>query len=193
MALSESKAFTRLIGSVLPMCGSRSQLILNAVKRTARGATVPIGMARDAQIAPQPRVLTRLRTRFRSGELDQALAGGARPESTARLALRARQLIALSRRQSIADGLRRVTRDSCQGVPPSLARISPSVTQVIDAGDDLDRLANTLAAPGPVAAQGVAQAWILLTDGTGPLYNVDSTANLRTRVTSAANNLRLEH
>jgi hypothetical protein len=38
----------------------------------------------------------------------------------------------------------------------------------------------------------VAQAWILLTDGTGPLYNQNSTANLRARAASAANNLHLE-
>jgi hypothetical protein len=37
----------------------------------------------------------------------------------------------------------------------------------------------------------VAQAWILLTDGAGPLHNPTSTANLRARACAAANNLRL--
>jgi hypothetical protein len=63
---------------------------------------------------------------------------------------------------------------------------------VVAASDDLNRLADELATPGPVAARGVAQAWILLTDGTGPLYNARSTGNLRTRAASAADHLRLD-
>jgi hypothetical protein len=38
----------------------------------------------------------------------------------------------------------------------------------------------------------VAQAWILLTDGTGPLYNSRSTTNLRAFAAGATNNLRLD-
>jgi hypothetical protein len=85
-----------------------------------------------------------------------------------------------------------VIRDISRGVPPSRAQISPSRSQVIAAVDDLTRVADALASPGPVAARGVAQAWILLTDGTGALYNANSTANLRARAASAANNLQLE-
>jgi hypothetical protein len=57
------------------------------------------------------------------------------------------------------------------------------------ADGELRRLADALAQPGPVAARGVAQAELLLTDGTGALYNpareisvnalaADATANL---------------
>jgi hypothetical protein len=144
------------------------------------------------KIAAQDGVLDRLTTRFRSRQLDQDLARGIPPETATPLALRARRLTTLSRRRVIADGLRRVIRDTCRGVPPSRARISPRRSQVIAAVDDLTRVADALASPGPVAARGVAQAWILLTDGTGPLYNPNSTANLRARAASAANNLRLE-
>jgi hypothetical protein len=151
-----------------------------------------IETAREAQIAPQEGVLTRLSARVRSHQLDEALARGTPPESGASLALRTRRLTTLSRRRAIADSLRRVIRDTCRGVPPPQARISPRLSQVIAASDELTRLADTLATPGPVAARGVAQAWILLTDGTGPLYNANSTANLRARAASAANNLRLE-
>jgi hypothetical protein len=85
-----------------------------------------------------------------------------------------------------------VIRDTCRGVPPHQARLSPRLTQVIAASDDLTRLADALARPGPVAPRGVAQAWILLTDGTGPLYNGNSKANLRARAATAAGNLSLE-
>jgi hypothetical protein len=148
--------------------------------------------ANQVQIAAPARLRERLSARVRSRRLDIALARGTPPETAAPLALRARRLAALSRRRAIAAGLRRVIRDTCRGVPPSQARISPRLSQVIAASDDLMRLADALDSPGPVAARGVAQAWILLTDGTGPLYNGNSTANLRARAASAADNLRVE-
>jgi hypothetical protein len=151
-----------------------------------------IGTAGEPKIAPKDGVLDRLRTRFRGRQLDQELARGVPPETAAALALRARWLTTLSRRRVIADGLRRVIRDTCRGVPPSQARISPRRSQVTAAVDDLTRVADALARPGPVATRGVAQAWILLTDGTGPLYNPNSTANLRARAANAANNLCVE-
>jgi hypothetical protein len=151
-----------------------------------------IGTATEAQIALQEGVLARLSARLRSRRLDDALAWGTAPETDAPLALRARRLTTLRRRRVIAKGLRRVVRDTYRGVPPSLARTSPRRDQVIAAGDELTRLADALASPGPVAARGVAQAWILLTDGTGPLYNANSTGKLPARAASAANNLRIE-
>jgi hypothetical protein len=146
----------------------------------------------QAQIAPHEGVLDRLTARLRSRQLDDALARGTPSEAAAPLALRARWLTTQSRRRMIADSLRRVICDASRGVPPSHARISPRPSQVIHATSELTRLANALATPGPVAARGAAQAWILLTDGTGPLYNASSTPNLRARAASAANNLRLE-
>jgi hypothetical protein len=176
------------------MCEPMSQLILDAVKSTSdRRTPMAIGTASEARIARQEGVLDRLSARFRSRQLDDALARGTPPETAAPLALRARRLTTLSRRRVIADGLRRVIRDTRRGVPPSPAQISPRLSQVIAASDDLTRLADALASPGPVAARGVAQAWILLTDGTGPLYNANSTANLRARAASAGNNLRLKN
>jgi hypothetical protein len=143
-----------------------------------------------AQIAASAGLVARLSARLRSRRLDEALAHGTPPETTAALALRAGRLTTLSRRRTIAAGLRRVIRDTCRGVPPSQARTA-RLSQVIAASDDLNRLADALATPGPVAIRGVAQAWVLLTDGTGPLYNANSTANLRARAATAADNLRL--
>jgi hypothetical protein len=148
--------------------------------------------ASELQIAPQENVVARLSARLRSRRLDEALARGTPPETAAPLALRARRLTTLARRRSIADGLRCVIRETCRGVPPSQVQSSPRLRQVIAASDELIRLADGLANVGPVATRGVAEAWILLTDGTGPLYNANSTANLRARAASAANNLRLE-
>lgn len=147
--------------------------------------------ANNTRISQRAGVSARLTARLRSGRLDQALAGGISPETTASLALRARRLARLSCRREIAESLLRVTRDTCRGVQPSRARISPRRAQVSAAANELIRLAEALATPGPVSARGVAQAFILLTDGTGPMYNVNSTANLQAHAAAAASNLHL--
>jgi hypothetical protein len=167
------------------MCGPGLSFILDAVNDNGK-------QERSMQIAPREGPLSRLSARVRSRQLDEALAVGTPPESAAALALRARRLTRLSRRRVIAGGLRRVIRDTCRGVPPSQVRIAPRRSQVIAASEDLARLADALAIPGPVAARGVAQALILLTDGSGPLYNPNSTASLQGRAASAADNLQLE-
>lgn len=161
------------------MCGPTSQLILDAMKSTL-------------QIAPASGVRDRLSARLHTRQLDEALAQGSSPEATAPLALRARRLTGLSGRRAVANGLRRVVRDSCPGASPSRTRVSPRRSQVVAADHELTRLAETLAAPGPVAARGAAEAWILLTDGTGPLYNDGSRANLRARAADAADHLRFD-
>ena len=58
------------------------------------------------------------------------------------------------------------------------------------AREELAELADTLDDPGPVAAGGVAQALLLLTDGTGPLYNPFSATSLRAWAERAARDLR---
>ena len=152
---------------------------------------MPTTTTNSTRIAQRAGVSARLSARLRSGRLDEALAGGTSPETTASLALRARRLATLSCRREIAESLLRVTRGAARGVQPSLSRISPRRAQVSAAADELTRLAEALATPGPVSARGVAQALILLTDGTGPMYNGSSTANLRARAAVAAGNLHL--
>jgi hypothetical protein len=151
-----------------------------------------MGTATGPRIALRASPLDHLHARVRRSQLDEALARGAPPEASAPLALRARSLTRLSRRQAIAHGLRRVTGVTDRAAAASKARVSPRRSEVRDARDELTRLADALAHPGPVAARGVAQAWILLTDGTGPLYNPNSTTNLRACAASATDNLRLD-
>jgi hypothetical protein len=148
-------------------------------------------MPSEPRIAPRAGVLDHLSARLHSRDLDQALARGTPPESAAPLALRARRLTALPRRRVIAAGLRRVIRETCGRAPASQFGILPRRAQVAAASDELTRLAEDLVGLGPVAARGTAEAWILLTDGTGPLYNPDSTVSLRASAVSAANGLRL--
>jgi hypothetical protein len=180
------------MGSILPMCWPVSQLMLVGMNKPGHWRTAMPMQTDETRIAPRAGVSARLSARLRSHQLDEALARGMPPESAAPLALRARRLTALSRRRAIARGLRRVIRDTCRGGPPSRARISPRRAQVIGAADKLTELADALATPGPVPARGVAQAFLLLTDGTGPLYDANNTANLGACAAIAAGNLRLE-
>lgn len=55
---------------------------------------------------------------------------------------------------------------------------------------ELRALAHLLDDPGPVTAHRVAQAWLLLTDGTGPLYNRSSDLPLSAQASRAASDLR---
>jgi hypothetical protein len=122
-------------------------------------------------VARRSRLRDRLVARVRARRLDRALAQGTPPEASAPLALRAQRLTEPEHRASIARDLRRVMREANVSPWPEFARIKPSQGRVLGAREELRRLAEMLEDPGPVAAAGVAQARILLTDGTGPLYN----------------------
>lgn len=141
-------------------------------------------------VAERPRIRDRLAAHFGSRRLDRDLADGIAPETSAALALRAHRLTEPDRRWSIAGSLRRIVRDANQGRRPPVARVKPDTRAVMSASEELTALADTLADPGPVAAGGVAQAWILLTDGTGPLYNASSRTSLCAGAARAARDLR---
>lgn len=155
------------------------------------GSTLVLACGWDGPvILRRPRLWDRLAVRLRRRRLDQALATGVPPEASVALALRAQSLTEPDRRRSIARELRRIVREAQVGYRPTLGRILPSRARVTAAREELSRLADTLDEPGPVAAGGVAQAWMLLTDGTGPLYNADSHASLRAGAARAARELR---
>jgi hypothetical protein len=129
--------------------------------------------------------------RLRAHRLDLALSAGASPEASAALALRAQRLTSLPHRRLMAETYRRIVREACEGRRRGRVPIAPPRRQVTAARDDLVRLADALAQPGPVAAQGAAQALLLLTDGTGPLYTRRAEANLPAIAGDAARALRL--
>ena len=137
------------------------------------------------------RLRDRFVARFRSGRLDLALAAGTPVESTTALALRARRLTALSDRRAKAAIYRRLLREASQEASRTYMRIMPRRARIIAAADALSRLAEALAEPGPVAARGAAEASLLLTDGTGPLYNSANQASLERSALRALEDLAL--
>jgi hypothetical protein len=106
------------------------------------------------------------------------------------LALRAQRLTEPEWRWSMAGALRRLVREANVDRRQRLGRVTPDLPAVRSATEELNRLADTLDDPGPVAAQGVARAWLLLTDGTGPLYNARSRASLCAGAARAVRDLR---
>lgn len=152
--------------------------------------TVLLASGRDGVVAERPRLRDRLAAHWRARRLDRYLADGVPPESSAALALRAHRLTEPDRRWSMAGAFRRVVRDAGEERRPRLSRVRPNVRAVRAAGEELRRLADMLDDPGPVAAQGVAQAWLLLTDGTGPMYNARGGASLCAGAVQAARDLR---
>jgi hypothetical protein len=141
-------------------------------------------------LADRLRTRDRVTARWRHRRLDVALAAGAPAEATAALSQRARRLSALSTRRALAAALRRIVRRAHEGASPGNWRIAPCHSHVLAASDELSHLADSLFRAGPVAARGVAQARILLTDGTGALYNPRSPGDLQALAASAARNLR---
>jgi hypothetical protein len=130
------------------------------------------------------RLRDRLSALWHALELDRALADGAPPESSPALAIRARDLSGYVERRRLAHQILRIARESngSRGV---------RVSVVSDAADDLERLAQRLLDPGPVAARGVARARLLLTDGAGALYWRRAAVDLRAAVEEALEGLEL--
>jgi hypothetical protein len=173
------------------MTGVSCLLVMSShARQQGSGSRRAASEAGGLVVAGRLRFRDRITARWRSRRLDVALAAGASAEAAAALSSRARRLTELSRRRAIAEALLRVVREAHVGAPPSLVRITPSRRGVLAAGDELTKLAAGLAEPGPVAARGVAQAWILLTDGSGPLYDPSSSASLEAVAVRAAENLR---
>ena len=162
----------------------------NKTDRRRRTVLVTDGRLDGWVHTEEPSLRARLAARWRRRRLDRALAAGIPPEADAALALRAEELTDLARRRSIASALRELVREAREGAPLEPARIRPDRRRVASASEELSALADTLEDPGPVAANGVAQAWILLTDGTGPLYNPYNRTSLCTGAARAARELR---
>jgi hypothetical protein len=144
----------------------------------------------DAVVGRRVGLRDRLMARLRAHALDRELARGVAPESCGALTLRARTLIGPSARATLAGQLRRVVSDA-RGDHVWLRRVAVRRPAILDAADELDVLADRLAAPGPVDVRGVAQAQLLLTDGTGPLYFAAETEELRARVANALSRLEV--
>ncbi len=112
-----------------------------------------------------------LAARVQSHALDEALAAGASPDSSADLSSHARMLLRRSARRRLASQLRDVLR--CAAQPRSVWNPSLLVphTAILVNHDEIAGLARWLEDTEPVDVRGVAQLRLLLCRGDSPLYS----------------------
>jgi hypothetical protein len=125
----------------------------------------------------KPSLLTWLRTKLRSRQLDRALAAGASPRESDELSLRAKQLVTANGRlaNAIKHLILRSELDPRFDVPQSpLSRTPFNRANIRASRASLDRLADALLDPGSRPIRGLALASVLVKDKAGPLYVNDS-------------------
>jgi hypothetical protein len=128
----------------------------------------------------RPQFRDRLLARALGASLDRQLAAGepalARPAGAARahyLASPAGRRQVIQAWNALLRRARTPARRPAQRLPAPLCR-----ERIIAAEPDVRYLLALLAGPRPVAARGVAMAMVMLTDGTGPVYNRRSPLSL---------------
>jgi hypothetical protein len=138
-------------------------------------------------------VRTRLRVQLHKGRLDQQLAEGFGPDPIEDRALRARQLTGMRARRRLARSLRARVNDAEKPAAPRFSAAVPvSRRAVLFWREGLIGLAERLERPEPVNPCGVARVLVLLTDGTGPLYNPGAADRMNEAVWWIADGLALD-
>ena len=131
----------------------------------------------------------RLRARLCASRLDRTLAAGAPLGASRALALRAEMLVSTQYRRDLADSTSRVLAAATQPTFSGRARVPVYRDRVRGCSEEFEELIHLLLTAGPVPAQGVAKASVLLADAKGPLYHRASTDDLRAQVRDAADAL----
>jgi hypothetical protein len=113
----------------------------------------------------------RLRVMLSRPRLDAELAAGVDPHSTAKLELRAAQLLRPRYRRGLAAALEQVIKMVDAPRRPGLSSAVPVLRgQVAQARTTVLSLAQVLRASESVHPRGVAMVWRLLSDPASPLY-----------------------
>jgi hypothetical protein len=143
----------------------------------------------DCPVAATARPWDRWLVRIRAARLDRQLADGASPDASVALALRAQMLVRTQVRRDLASGARRILLGATRA--PGARRLPVPVCRdrVRDCSEEFAELISRLLAAGPVPAQGVARASLLLTDATSPIYHRANADDLRTTLRAAASAL----
>ncbi|MGH2761861.1 MAG: hypothetical protein ACRDL4_06245 [Thermoleophilaceae bacterium] len=117
----------------------------------------------------RPSVAVRIRTRLRRGRLEEELARGADPATSAELSLRAAQLRSRSGRSRLANALAESLGDARRGTPVTIKSRERQRTQVRAAAGEVLALVSRLRDDQPVTARGMAMTARLLSDRSSPL------------------------
>jgi hypothetical protein len=127
----------------------------------------------------------RLRARLDARRIDEVLARGVSPDSSVTFSLRAHTLIGIRARRSCSRALRALVNEARAPAWHPVA-VPLCRRKIVAAEDQIEHLAERLTDRQPVAARGVAQIHVLLTDGRSPLYYDPDADDLRPALQAAA-------
>ena len=146
-------------------------------------------------VTPRPvRWYDRVAARVRAFWLDEALARGAAPESSAALELRAATLIAATTRRRLARQIVQLLRRADPDYRRSIHIVAIRRRLVRDVEAEFVLLALRLLDERPVDVRGVARTRALLCHGRSPLYDAhhDDPSQLRDAINEAVAALELQ-
>jgi hypothetical protein len=119
--------------------------------------------------------------RLLASSLDSQLASGLPPESSPLLAARAVAIVSVRMRRELSRSWKDLlVRARGEAHFTSTRRIPLCRDRIVGAEPEIEAMLEALDAPLPLPARGVAMASLLITDGTGPLYNRAAPIELQT-------------
>ncbi|HXQ44022.1 MAG TPA: hypothetical protein VN816_05255 [Acidimicrobiales bacterium] len=128
------------------------------------------------------RAWDRIGARLLAASLDRRLAAGHPPEADRLTATRAQSLVSPGRRRALAANWEHLLDVARRQPLRSNGRMPLCRDRIAAAEPAVHAMLVALVTPLPVSARGVAMASLLLSDGAGPLYNRQSSADLVTAV-----------
>jgi hypothetical protein len=138
-------------------------------------------------------VWLRVVTWSRASALDRELAGGADPMQSDELSLRVGQLRSAKRRARLACALRGAVELADRPIDQLMMPPSPIRRHEIQDNRELLLELAERVWSGPVCTQGLAMSWLLVGDGSSPLYREDARRPLRVTAFEALTALERGH
>jgi hypothetical protein len=141
--------------------------LLNNVTATLDG----LDIAAPEQDMGRPSLAARLQARLLASRLDREIEAGAVVVPGTPLAAHVARLTSVEQRHCLARGLRRAV-DRAESTRRRVSGPFPIGSgQVAECRSEIDHITLLLHSPRPVHPRGMARLRMLLTDGTGPLYD----------------------
>jgi hypothetical protein len=138
-------------------------------------------------------VWLRLVTWSRASALDRELADGADPMQSDELSLRVGQLRSAKHRARLACALRGAVELAARPIDQLMMPPAPIRRPEIQANRELLLELAERVCSGPVCAQGLAMTWLLVGDGSSPLYREQARRPLRVAAFEALTALERGH
>jgi hypothetical protein len=147
---------------------------MNSTETAPRRAARLTPVLGDAAVIRPVRLADRMLARALGASLDHQLASGCPPESSRLLAARARDIVSLRHRESLARSWGHLLRVARRAPTLRTPAVPLNAAGLLAAEPAIRELMERLSAPLPVTAQGVAAATIPLTNATSPVYGRQS-------------------